>query len=181
MRPFRTSPGSLRMRTPPIRFAVLTCLSVLVAGCSREPAPPANPPAAAAADTSWPAFVDRFIEARMESDPYFAVNAGRHEFDGKMPDWNRAALDAEVAQTRAFLIELGGFDPAKLNAQRRFEREYLQWVMDAQLFWMTSAEQPFTNPAWYLERLDPSMYLTREYAPLPQRLAGFLGYARAVP
>ena len=25
------------------------------------------------------------------------------------------------------------------------------------------------------------MYLTREYAPLPKRLEGFLGYARAVP
>jgi uncharacterized protein (DUF885 family) len=169
------------MRTASIRFAVLAGLSVFAAGCSREPAPQVNPPAAAAADASWPAFVDRFIEARMKSDPYFAVNAGRHEFDGKMPDWSRAALDAEVAQTRTFLTELGGFDPAKLNAQRRFEREYLQWVMDAQLFWMTSAEQPFTNPAWYLERLDPSMYLTREYAPLPQRLAAFLGYARAVP
>jgi uncharacterized protein (DUF885 family) len=170
------------MRTPSIRFALLAGLSVFAAGCSRQPAPPVTPPAAeAAADTSWPAFVDRFIEARMKSDPYFAVNSGRHEFDGKMPDWSRAALDAEVAQTRAFLTELAGFDPAQLNAQRRFEREYLQWVMDAQIFWMTSAEQPFTNPAWYLERLDPSMYLTREYAPLPQRLAGFLGYARAVP
>ena len=169
------------MRTASIRFAVIAGLSVFAAGCSREPAPTAPPAAEAAADTSWPSFVDRFIEARMKTDPYFAVNAGRHEYDGKMPDWSRAALDAEVAQTRAFLAELGGFDPAKLDAQRRFEREYLQWVMDAQLFWMTSAEQPFTNPTWYLDRLDPSMYLTREYAPLPKRLEGFLGYARAVP
>jgi hypothetical protein len=54
-------------------------------------------------------------------------------------------------------------------------------VADAQLFWLASAEAPYRNPAWYLERLDPSMYLTREYAPLPKRLEGFLGYARAVP
>ncbi len=46
---------------------------------------------------------------------------------------------------------------------------------------MASAEQPFRNPAWYLDRLDPSMYLTRDYAPLPKRLEGFLGYVRAVP
>ena len=31
------------------------------------------------------------------------------------------------------------------------------------------------------QALDPSIYLTREYAPLPQRLQGFLGYARAIP
>ena len=41
-------------------------------------------------------------------------------------------------------------------------------------------ESPFRNPAWYIERLDPSMYLTREYAPLPKR-SGFLGYVRAIP
>lgn len=165
-----------------IRSASLIILIALVAGCSREPAKPAETPTpAAATDTSWPGFVDRFIEARMQADPYFAVNAGRHEFDGKMPDLSRAAIDADVVQTRKLLAELEAFDPAKLDAQQKFEREALHWVMDAQIFWITSAEQPFRNPAWYLERLDPSIYLTREYAPIQKRLEGYLGYARAVP
>ena len=59
--------------------------------------------------------------------------------------------------------------------------EYIEWVIESAIFWQATAEAPFRNPAWYLERLDPSMYLTREYAPLPKRLEGFLGYARAVP
>ncbi len=165
-----------------IRHASIVVLIAFIAGCSKEPArPAATPPHAAAIDTSWPGFVDRFIEARMQADPYFAVNAGRHEFDGKMPDLSRSAIDADLAQTRKLLAELEAFDPAKLDAQQKFEREVLHWVMDAQIFWITSAEQPYRNPTWYLERLDPSMYLTREYAPLPKRLAGFLGYARAVP
>jgi hypothetical protein len=49
------------------------------------------------------------------------------------------------------------------------------------LLGLARAEEPFRNPAWYIDRLDPSMYLTREYAPLPRRLEGFLGYLRAVP
>jgi hypothetical protein len=49
------------------------------------------------------------------------------------------------------------------------------------LFWQTSAEWPYRNPAWYIEKLDPSMYLTRDYAPLPKRLEGYLGYSRAIP
>ena len=82
---------------------------------------------------------------------------------------------------RSFAGELAKRDPASLTAAQRFEHEYLQWVVDTQLFWLAEAEAPFRNPAWYIERLDPSMYLTREYAPLPKRLEGFLGYARAVP
>jgi uncharacterized protein (DUF885 family) len=160
-------------------FAILVS-TLLFAACAREPAP-TEPAAAAPADKSWPEFVDAFIEARMKADPYFAVQAGRHEFDGKMPDWSRTAIEADLAQTRRYLEELRTYDPLKLNEHRRLERNYLEWVMGAQLFWQESVEQPFRNPAWYLDRLDPSMYLTREYAPLPKRLEGYLGYARAVP
>jgi hypothetical protein len=157
---------------------------LLLAGCSREPAEklaPAAVPSASQGEAAWPAFVESFIEARFKADPYFAVQAGRHEYDGKMPDWSRAALDADVAELRTFAAELAKRDPAALTAPQRFEHEYLRWVVDSQLFWLTEGEAPFRNPAWYLDKLDPSMYLTREYAPLPKRLEGFLGYARAVP
>jgi uncharacterized protein (DUF885 family) len=157
-------------------------LLILAAGCAREPTPAPPPAAPAKADeASWSAFASGFIESRMKADPYFAVGQGRHEFDGQMPDWSRAALDADAARLRESLATAEKFDSATLNAQERFERDYLVWVMETQLFWQTNAEEPFRNPAWYLDRLDPSMYLTREYAPLPKRLEGFLGYARAVP
>jgi len=147
------------MRVAAIR--VLTpALLILAAGCSREPAPAPAPPAASAAkaeDASWSAFSSGFIEARMKADPYFAVGAGRHEFDGQMPDWSRAAFDADAAMLRESLAAAEKFDAATLNAQERFERDYLVWVIETQLFWQTNAEEPFRNPAWYLERLDPSM------------------------
>jgi hypothetical protein len=159
--------------------------AALLGGCSRQPAPKAAEPKAAAkapaADAGWPAYVDSFIEERFKADPYFAVQAGRHEFDGQMPDWSRAAIDADAAQLRQRSSEIARFDSAALTPAQRFEHGYLQWVVDAQLFWLASAESPYRNPAWYLDRLDPSMYLTRDYAALPKRLEGFLGYARAVP
>lgn len=173
------------MRTTVSFAATGLIVAALLTGCSRKsdekPVEAAPPAGAAKADAGWPAFVDSFIEARFKADPYFAVQAGRHEFDGKMPDWSRAALDADVGELRKFAGELAKRDPAVLTAAQRFEHEYLQWVIDSQLFWLTEAEAPFRNPAWYIEKLDPSMYLTREYAPLPKRLEGFLGYARSVP
>jgi hypothetical protein len=129
----------------------------------------------------WPDFVAAFIEARFEVDPAFAVQSGRHDFDGRAPDWSRAALEREVDALRSQLGELRGYDPAALTPAQRFERRYLEWVIERELFWRAGVEQPFVNPVWYLDRLDPSMYLTREYAPLADRLAGFLGFVRAVP
>jgi uncharacterized protein (DUF885 family) len=156
---------------------------MFAAGCSRQPAPVAEAPQPAAAPAApvWADFVAEFIEARFKAEPNFAVQAGRHEYDGQMPDWSRAALDGDVAQLRAFLGRLGQFTDAQLAPAERIEREYLRWVIETEVFWRGSAEWPLRNPAWYLEKLDPSMYLTREYAPLPRRLEGFLGYARAIP
>jgi hypothetical protein len=156
-----------------------------LAGCGRHSgsaaeAPPVAEPAPGGR-AEFASFVSSFIEARMKRDPYFAVQAGRHEFDGRMPEWSRAAIAADVAELRKFKSELDGHDPAALDDAQKFEREYLLWVIDREIFWLASAESPFRNPAWYLERLDPSMYLTREYASLQQRLVGYLGYAKAIP
>jgi len=169
----------MRMRP----FAALLSAAILAACAREQPKPADTPPAPAvsAGQKSWPEFVDAFIEARFKADPYFAVDSGRHEFDGQMPDWSRAALDANVAQLREQLAELDKYDAAAFLPAQRFEREYLRWVIQRELFWMADLAEPFRNPAWYLGKLDPSMYLTREYAPLPKRLEGFLGYARAVP
>jgi hypothetical protein len=155
-------------------------LALVVAGCSREPtrAPGPAPTEGAVREESWSGFVDRFIESRMQADPHFAVQSGRHEFDGRMPDWSRAAIDADIAALRE---QLGELSRQRVTRAQEFERDYIQWIIESEIFWLETAAAPFRNPAWYLERLDPSMYLTREYAPLQKRLEGFLGYARAVP
>src|SRR5690349_10510322 len=120
-----------RMRTSmPLADSGLLVMAML-AGCSRdaekESAPAAAPASAAPATVDWPTFVDSFIEARFKTDPYFAVQSGRHEYDGKMPDWSRAALDANVSELRTFAGKLAKWDPVSLSNEQRFEHEHLQW------------------------------------------------------
>ena len=162
-------------------FTAILVVTLGLSACTRKPEPAEAPPATAAQPANLATLIDTFIDARMKRDPYFAVQAGRHEFDGQMPDWSRAALDADIVELRDFKAQFTGLDSATLSDEQKFERDYVVWVIDRELFWMDNAGQPFSNPVWYLDRLDPSMYLTREYAPLPKRLEGFLGYARAIP
>jgi hypothetical protein len=49
------------------------------------------PPAHTIATKDWPSFVDRFLEDYFVAEPSFAVDAGRHEFDGQLPDWRPSA------------------------------------------------------------------------------------------
>jgi uncharacterized protein (DUF885 family) len=171
------------MRVRPIFAATCILGASLLTACNRKTEPSVETPAAAAVRPAvdYPSLVNSFIEARMKRDPYFAVQAGRHEFDGQMPDWSQAAMDADLAELREYQGRLAGFAADALPEPQRFERDYLEWVIDREIFWLASAEAPYRNPTWYLDRLDPSMYLTREYAPLAKRLEGYLGYARAIP
>ena len=37
---------------------------------------------------AWGVFAGQFIENYLKMHPPFAANAGRHEFDGRLPDWS---------------------------------------------------------------------------------------------
>ena len=173
------------MRMP----CAIAALSLAISGCSGSSAPSptpatANPPApnapAAATPDRWPEFAARFIEGYLRANPYFAVQAGRHEFDGQMSDWSAAGIAAEAARLHAMRTEAQSFDAAGLTEVERLEREIVLTVADGNLFWLERAQSPFTNPAWYLEQLDPEVYLNRDYAPLATRMRAYIGYLHAI-
>lgn len=137
--------------------------------------------ASAAPSTPWPEFQHAYIEGYFAGDPVTAVNAGRHDYDGRLPDWTARGIAARVAwldRERKLALR---YRDAVLAPRQRFERDYLVARIDTDLFWLRVARAPFTNPANYLGALDPSVYLARPYAPLATRLRAYIGYLRAVP
>jgi uncharacterized protein (DUF885 family) len=168
----------------PVRARWLLAAALITLGACSGPAPTppaAAPSTAAAAPDPWPQFAAHFLEAYFKANPYFAVQAGRHEFDGQMPDLSAAGIAAEVALLKRLRAEAQAFDAAALSAPERLEREQLYTAIDSDLYWLEQARMPFRSPVWYIEQLDPDVYLNRDYAPLAQRLQGYLGYARAIP
>ncbi|HEX4496397.1 MAG TPA: DUF885 domain-containing protein [Thermoanaerobaculia bacterium] len=129
----------------------------------------------------WDHFVRSFLAGYFELHPTFGAGAGRHEFDGRLPDWSPEALARESDWLRAERERAEQFDPETLDERRAFEREMVKVVVDSDLFWLEAAEWPRRNPLFYAGPLDPSLYLTRDYAPLAERLRAFVDWAREVP
>jgi Bacterial protein of unknown function (DUF885) len=164
------------------RTAGFASLALCLLGACSAPAPPPAPPVTNAAPAdAWPAFSGRFLEEYFRANPFFAVEAGRHEFDGQMPDLSAAGIAAEVTLLKNLRSQAQAFDAAALTVPEREERAHLLVVIDSDLFWLERARAPFRSPSWYIDQLDPDVYLNRPYAPLAQRLQGYLGYARAIP
>lgn len=177
------------MRTVP-RFASLALvLSVaLAAGCDRGTQPPPSVAADATesrplgeANSQWQDTVEAFINGYFQRYPTQAASAGKHEFDGKLPDYSAAGLKATADWLHAQRTAVAAFSNDYLDGVQRFQRDYLLAAIDGQLFWLEESGFPAKNPAYYAGDLSPSMYLTRPYAPLPQRMAAFVQYQEALP
>jgi len=156
-------------------FAFLLCFSACQQTTQNQPAMKTSD------STVWDSYVNEFIEAYFVAHPDFAVRAGRHEFDGKLPDWSAEGLAKEIKRLHTEKVRIAGFQDSALSERQRFEREYVASVIDSDLFWLESAEWPMRCPQFYADGIDPDVYVSREYAPLVQRLKAYTDYARAIP
>ena len=131
------------------------------------------------AGADWTTFQNHFIDQYFELNPTFAAYQGRHEFDGRLPDWTEAGLTAQKDFLRSSIQSAEAFN--NLTPQQDYERDYLVAVARGNLFWLDTADQPHTNPAFYMGSLSPSMYVTRPYAEPASRLRAYITYLQAVP
>ena len=146
---------------------------VLLAACqSQQPRTSAR---------EWDAFVSGFIETYFEANPLFAVYQGRHEFDGRFPDWSDAGLQRWVRRLHQLRDSAAAFPIDSADAPRGLERDYLIALSDGDLFWLERADWPHRNASWYGDQIDPNVYLARNYAPLPDRMRAYTRWARALP
>ncbi|HKT85224.1 MAG TPA: DUF885 domain-containing protein [Novosphingobium sp.] len=163
---------------------LLAGLACLWLGASAAAAPPSTqaawPIAAEAPQSQWKAFVQKTIQEWMTEDPYFAVYQGAHQFDGRLPDWSEAGLKRRTAFMHSVIDKASAF--TDLSEADRFERDYLVQVAKGQLFWIEGADQPHTNPSWYINGgLDPNVYVSRNYADKATRMKAMISFFKAVP
>jgi hypothetical protein len=135
--------------------------------------------------SAWDLFVTAYIEGFLAAHPAFAVYQGRHEFDGMLPDWSADGISTEVTRLKTAREEALAFSDEALGEEGQYQREYLVAAIDRALFWMDKAEWPFVSPSYYFDwmsdSLDPSPYITLDYAPLEERMKSYTRFAGNIP
>ena len=161
--------------------ALLSVLLLGLTACNQSPPPPPKPKGPSPASAAWLKVANGFVEDYMRANPSFAARSGRHEFDGQLPDVSAHGIKREIARLLDQREQISAVDPKSLEARDRFDRAYLLAVIDKDLFWIEKTQFPYSNPGWYLGKIDPEMYLTRNYASLDVRMKAYIKYARAIP
>ena len=155
------------------RTVTVLLASAALASCNMAPT------TGITAQAPWAEFTKATIDSWLKVDPYFAVYQGAHQFDGQFADWSPAGLKARGDFLRKVIADAKGYD--KVDGRDKFERDYMVKVAEGQLFWLETADQPHTNPGWYVGNFDPNVYLTREYADKPTRAKALAQFLEGVP
>ena len=151
----------------------------MLAGCNSEL--PEQDSAAMTAP-AWERFTDEFIERHFDAAPTAGVWAGRHEYDGRLPDVSAEAVERRAAMLRDYARRAREEFPGNsLTGGEALEREHLIAAIDGRLFGVEVAQYHRRNPAWYAGTISPSVYVSRDYASRAVRLEALTAYLRNLP
>jgi uncharacterized protein (DUF885 family) len=132
-------------------------------------------------DTEYEAVAEEYIKTYLAAHPLEGTALGLHEYDGKISDYSRLALDAELSRLRRFDDRLAKFDPAKLNARQSIDLRILQAAVKKDLFQMQEMSVFERNPMVYAGAADVNVYIKRNFAPLEDRVRSLVAIESQIP
>ena len=136
----------------------------------------------AEADAALQKLADEFIHGTLLFRPLYGVGLGLHEYDGLVPNYSRASLDAELRRLKDFDTRFAAFAQRKmLTTAAELDYRMLQLAVRQSLFDFDEAHAFDKNPMTYADALDFNVYLKRDFAPLADRLRSIIKLARATP
>jgi len=137
--------------------------------------------AAQAEDAEYESVAEEYIKTYLAAHPLQGTALGLHEYDGKITDYSRLALDAELSRLRRFDDRLAKFDPTKLSARQSIDLRILQAAVKRDLFEMQEMSIFERNPMVYARAADVNVYIKRNFAPLEDRVRSLVAIESQTP
>ncbi len=131
---------------------------------------PTLTPAAEEQDAEFEKVAEEYIKGWLSAHPIAATSLGFHEYDGRINDFTRLSIDAELSRLKRFDERLKRFDLGKLSAKTGIELRLLQCAVRKDLFEAQDMGAFENNPMTYAQVMDVSVYIKRNFAALEDRV-----------
>src|SRR5437588_858182 len=132
-------------------------------------------------DTEFEARAVDYINTYLAAHPLQGTALGLHEYDGKITDYSRLSLDAELHRLRRFDDVLAKFDPAKLSPRQSIDLRILQAAVKKDLFEVEAMSIYERDPTVYARAADVNIYIKRNFAPLDDRVRSIVAIESQIP
>ena len=129
---------------------------------------------------------ERAIQEHWDFLPTAGSRIGRHEYDGRLPDFSAGRVRRRVEELHRSLAQLSalpaddvrGDDDARM---RRLSRQLLEMFLRRELFNLEEIRTLRHNPQRQAGYLNVGGYVQRDYAPLPERIRSATAVLRQAP
>jgi len=154
---------------------------------SPKPAPAVSPKAkpsptvALKPDAELDNVADEFVRGYLAARPLQASALGFHEYDGRISEYTRLAIDAELARLKRFDERLQKFDLAKLGPRGAIDLRLLQAAIKKELLLTYELAVYEQNPMSYARAIDVNVYAKRKYAPIEDRVRSIIVVENQAP
>lgn len=167
-------------------FAVVLAVSLVGASwaCSKDGPATSSADAATASSPAprsgdWSRARAGALQTIRDLDPLGSVSLGLHDYDGKVRDVSPDGLAAAESAMVAALAELDAVDPRSLSAIERVELDSLRVRLDGDLFELQVRRSRWRNPMVYVNDVELTPYVSRDYQPVDARAQAVIAVAKA--
>jgi uncharacterized protein (DUF885 family) len=155
----------------------LGCALIAAAACW----PLASAFAAQTPDSEYEAIAEEFIKGYFAARPLLGTAMGLHEYDGKISDYSRLALDAELSRLKRFEDRLQKFELGKLSQRQSIDLQILQAGIRKEIFQREAMSIYERDPMVYARAADVNIYIKRNFAPLDDRVHSIVAIESQIP
>lgn len=162
------------MKFIPFLFLLAAC----IAGCNQSKHEAIN---ANSSDSAFVSLSDDFLDGYLAARPQLGTYLGLHVYDGKIIDFSKAALAAELARLKDYEQKLVVFPADSLSQRMFFDYRILLSAIRQEIFSFEDIEKYTKNPMTYAGALDLNIYVQRDFAPLTDRMGCIISMEEKAP
>lgn len=153
-----------------VLFSLVMSLSLL--------AQPETKPAA-----NWDKTVDEFFDGYFSMSPTAGTYAGLHQFDTKLEDYSRAAVDKQIAWSHEWLDRLSKYDTKSLTAEQKQDYEIVVNNLKSTLLGLENIRGWEKSPDNYSSGITQSAFLliARKFTTPEERLKSLIAREKQMP
>jgi len=132
-------------------------------------------------DESFNKLADDYIAGYLAWRPQLGTALGFHEHDGKVTDFSRKSLDAELKRLHSFDQKLEVLKTNDLSRAALYDYRILRNAIKREMFGFEEMAIYERNPMTYAGVLDVNIYIKRDFAPLVERVKSLTAVLNQAP
>jgi len=133
------------------------------------------------ATTEFRALAEKCIDQALAADPVEATWMGDHRFDDRLPELTASALDDRARSIDDQLTAIDAIDDVELDVVDLVDLEILRARLQREAFEIEELRSTEWNPMVWNPGTALHLLLSRDFAPLEERLASASGRLREIP